>query len=137
VAFPAGAQLRKILLSGMTIQVVQTDPAYTGIATVTFELNISFSSGANSGRQIYTTTRRIPCEMMNLYDPATLQRIYTSYGNAGDIELGVDYQCHWGKATDPAYNIRTGFDVVHNVVGGLNPNSSGQLSGSVKALYYL
>lgn len=73
----------------------------------------------------------------SLYDPLTAQRIYSQYSVAGDNEIGVDYQCHWGKATDPGYNIHMDMGIVHDVTGGANPNSTGHMQTLVQALYYL
>lgn len=137
VAFPAGAQLRKILVNTSVVTLFQSAQNITGIANSYFVFETHFSSGVNSGREVYNTKLRIPASVTSLYDPATLQRIYSQYCVGGDKDIGVDYQCHWNKATDPAFNLTTTVGVVHDTTGGANPNSTGQMQVFAQALYYL
>lgn len=67
----------------------------------------SWSHGVEVGRfghppkSAFSSIRAIPGEMTALYDPATFERIYGQFTQAGDVEIGFNLGCSYGKHTDP------------------------------------
>lgn len=103
---PAGATMKRFLSRGIVISGVSTGTAYTFIVPIYFSSSVDIVAGAYSGRNIYKTYRRIPFQTVALYDSATLQRIYTAYHLACDLECAINEKCDYGLASGPGFDVR-------------------------------
>lgn len=137
VSFPAGAELKKVLLKQNTIAGVQSAEGFNMIAPMLVDCSASFATGANTGKTVFSYTRALQNNICVLDDFFTHQRIYSNYFCAGDNELGLDMKCSWGKATEPAYTIRVGINIQGSGVPGLTYSSTGYVLFNVRFLYYL
>jgi hypothetical protein len=95
--------------------------------------SVFFSSGANMGRVIYTSGKRVP--FVVAVDPLDLINPYKCWYQAGDHELGFNQRCSYGQATDPTYDLEfTGF---LQSPFGAPTGVGGSLDIELAALYYL
>jgi len=135
---PAGGILKKFIAYETEIVGTQSGNSNLGIGVWCLNQYFTVTSGPNSPRILFTSTRRIPFVATAYLNGFTNE--YTSYMNAGDNECGVDQECSLGKSTDPnPWNIRA-LMAMHSAPGGQNANfgiGKGSVTISVGVLYYL
>jgi hypothetical protein len=123
---PAGGRIEKLLIAGSTC-----NGSLTGIGvTVPVELE-TFATVTLSGadftpsRIIYSHRRRVPLDLVGLYDVATAQRVYSCWWEGGDNELGTNLKCSYGGPGHAAITVQYQYGVreptvkVHAATGRL------------------
>lgn len=131
---PAGATLKRFQGRNMFLGCYNEGNDHTAIRSLFMSQTVQFTTGPNSGRIIYKSTRRIPFVVAEYFAAAI--PVYDVYYSAGDNELGFNQRCSYGLASGPAQNLQVQWSI-----GQERTTYPGTYIGEVfvqfAALYYL
>lgn len=100
---PANATVKKALLKGCALRARDVQTSGTSVTPIFLVNQLTFTTGAYAGRQIYYTERMIPW-VVTVY-LATAIPAYNAYYTAGDLELGFDQRMSYGGSGKPVSNL--------------------------------
>jgi hypothetical protein len=106
-ALPAGAIVKRFQLRNCLLGAYNEGTDHFAIRTLYMSQQVHFTSGANSGRIIYQSAKRIPFQA-NAFEAVAVP-VYDAWYTAGDLELGFNQRCSYGRATDVAANLQFSF----------------------------
>ncbi|HEX3082860.1 MAG TPA: hypothetical protein VHQ86_06485 [Candidatus Saccharimonadia bacterium] len=131
---PAGATVKRFQGRNMFVGAYNEGNDHFSIRSLYMSQTVQFTSGPNSGRIIYKSTKRIPF-VVSAYFAAAIP-VYDGYYSAGDNELGFNQRCSYGLASGPAANL-----AVQWFIGQERTSYPGTYQGEVfvqfAVLYYL
>lgn len=97
---PANGIIKRFQLRANLLSAEVDGIGVSTIGPVQIQQNVQFNDGIHVPRNIFSANRAVPMAATALYDPATLQRVYSAYYAAGDNELEVNQGTSYGKHTD-------------------------------------
>jgi hypothetical protein len=100
LAIPAGGVVKRFQLRSNLVSAELTGIGYNSVGPGGLLQAVEFVDEHFVSRTIFSSARAIPSWGTALYDPATLQRVYSQYFSAGDNELEINQGCSYGKASD-------------------------------------
>jgi len=130
---PAGGIMKRFMLRNTAITGYEATNFSNGLFPFSMTQVVSFTTGANTGREIYRARKIIPIQTM--VDPFDLITSYKAQWGAGDHELGFNQKCSYGQPGDPAYDVTMtwALECVPTYTGGV----AGEASFQLAVLYYL
>lgn len=138
IAVPAGATMKRFMLKGVQILGYADQTDLGAIHPLSWYSLVEITSGDYAGREIYRTYRRIPMETIGIYNPLHSpgpSAQYAQYVSAGDLEIGFNERCSYGKRTGPGFNVRFSSAIFVYPPGSSSPG--GPVSFTFAVLYYL
>lgn len=87
---PAGGIVRRMIISQCSFQLIDSARDVTSLSSAMWFRWITMDGVTPFGTLLYKDSRALRSSITSLYDPATLERIYTQTFELGDDELGVD-----------------------------------------------
>jgi hypothetical protein len=97
--------------------------------------HVIFTDVHSVDREIFHGTFRVPSSTTALYDPATLERVYGRFHEAGDRELEINQGCSYGKHTDGGSKFVRFESALFGDVYGATLNAAGYQQYEFAALY--
>jgi hypothetical protein len=97
IVVPAGAQIKRMLVRNVTCQAVATGNGYNAIGMYFVNYRVHFTAGQYGVRDIFLTNLAVPAQTTAVYDVAATERIYTTYLNGADRDLGWNQRTIFGK----------------------------------------
>lgn len=97
---PAGGILKKFLMHNVQFGGLTHGNAYTEVPLWCMEHVVTILNGPAVNRIIYKSGRKIPFNV-SFYTESFIN-VYATYLTAGDLELGFDQKCSYGKESDTA-----------------------------------
>lgn len=135
VTIPAGGRLVRFVVNECAIHGTVSARGVNVVDNYTLSIAVRISSGAYSPRYIYQSLYRIPSAYTALYDPATLERIYSQWLNIGDAEVGTSRRTSYGGTGKAAFTLATEVRIDSETPGSNAP--TGQTNVGVAYLYDL
>jgi len=125
---PAGSIIKRFQVRNVFFLGVQSGVSVTALGGAVLLQQVLWGPSGLPTRSLYQAAKRLPSNIAALYDPATLQRIYSQQYEAGDLELGVNQPCSFGKHTEiTPWQVRL-TSYLYPVGEGFQFNPSGQVS---------
>lgn len=127
---PAGSTLKRFVLHNCNIGAFTTGTDVNRVCSLFAQYTLYISAGQYAGRNLFTTLRRVPHQVVGFHDVLTAQRVYTVSASAGDNELGFNQRCSYGTADGPGFTVKLRTLIGNYPVGfGFPPgNAEAQLS---------
>ena len=97
---PAGGIVRRMLITATNFQLIDSARDVTTLSSAMWFRYITMDGAFPTGTLLYKDSRALRSSITCLYDPATLERIYTQTFELGDGELEVDQPMNRGRYTD-------------------------------------
>lgn len=135
LSVPAGGRVVRFQARGCYLIAERSDIGFNNVSPGVVGMNVFYQPAGSSPRQIYTTRNGVPMAVAALYDPATLQRVYSAYYAGGDRDFAVNQSCSYGKHSG-AFPATVTFDVSLLWGTGLSgPDPAGQFGVDLAVLY--
>ena len=133
ITLPGSAVLKRFMLRNALI-LTYTRQGIPDLVRPLYQSQVvAFVFGANVGRQIYTSSKRVPFDVA--FDPLEVTYPYKGWYSAGDLELGFNQRCSYGNAGDgPAQLTLTTFIQSQPSYDG---SYAGEVNYEFACLYYL
>jgi hypothetical protein len=135
LALPGNSTLVRFQIRNTLYHGAQDGIGVNAIGPVAVQWLINYARVASPSKQVFKSTRRVPSDSTALYDPATLQRVYSQTLCAGDDELGCNQSTAHGKHSDPNLGSVTLNCTVYMFAGGLAVPPVGLMEWEFAALY--
>jgi len=97
--------------------------------------HVIFTDVHSVDREIFHGAFRVPSTTTALYDPATLERVYGRFHEAGDRELEINQGCSYGAHTDGGSKFVRFESSIFGDVYGATLNAAGYQQYEFAALY--
>jgi hypothetical protein len=105
VGLPAAATLKRFQLRNTYVSMYHQNNDASHVCSPKMSIYIEYIPLFTGGQEIYQGSRRIPTEWSTMVVPPAIP-VYDFQASAGDLELGLNQQCSYGKLTDPAATVR-------------------------------
>lgn len=104
LAIPAKSTVKRFQIRGTYISMYHQNPDASHVCAPKMDILIEYLQFPAVDRIVYRSSRRIPASW-TVFEAAVVP-VYDFQANAGDLELGVDQACGYGKLTGPAADLR-------------------------------
>jgi len=135
---PAGGTMKRFQLRGCNVLGYSEQTNRNALHPLVWTSLVEIIGGGYGTRTIYQTTRRIPMDLVGVYNSLALPgptAQYAQYVSAGDNELGFNKRCSYGLRTGPGFTVRY-TSAIFDYPGG-SGTPTGPVSFTFAVLYYL